>query len=253
LVARHQARSRAEAKRAVAEGRVTVDGVTARRSSTRVGSSSILSVDEAEVRYVSRGGHKLDHAIDEFAVEIAGRRCLDAGASTGGFTDCLLRRGAEQVVALDVGSGQLAPQLSSDPRVVALDRSNLRQADPVALGGPFDLIVADLSFISLCVVASVLASLSGAGTELVLLVKPQFELSRGALGKDGVVRRPELWGEAVGKVIDCLDAAGLGAVAVTASPLRGERGNREFFVHARRGPASLAPEETEAVLEEASR
>ena len=102
-MARHQARSRAEAKRAVAEGRVTVDGVTARRSSTRVGSSSILAVDEAEVSYVSRGGHKLDHAIDEFAVEVAGRRCLDAGASTGGFTDCLLRRGAEQVVALDVG------------------------------------------------------------------------------------------------------------------------------------------------------
>ena len=104
-MARHQARSRAEAKRAVAEGRVTVDGVTARRSSTRVGSSNTLSVDEADVRYVSRGGNKLDHAIDEFAVEVAGRRCLDAGASTGGFTDCLLQRGAEQVVALDVGHG----------------------------------------------------------------------------------------------------------------------------------------------------
>jgi 23S rRNA (cytidine1920-2'-O)/16S rRNA (cytidine1409-2'-O)-methyltransferase len=253
LVARHQARSRAEAQRAVTAGRVTVDGVTARRSSTRVDSSNDLSVEEAAVRYVSRGGHKLDHAIDEFAVEVAGRRCLDAGASTGGFTDCLLQRGAEQVVALDVGRGQLAPQLASDPRVVALDRTNLRHVDPVALGGPFDLIVADLSFISLCVVAPVLASLSGADTKLMLLVKPQFELDRAALGKNGVVRRGDSWGQAVRKVVGCLDAAGLGAVAVTASPLRGERGNREFFLMARPGPASLAPRLIEtAVAETAS-
>jgi 23S rRNA (cytidine1920-2'-O)/16S rRNA (cytidine1409-2'-O)-methyltransferase len=252
LVARHQARSRAEAQRAVAEGRVTVDGVTARRSSTRVDPSNTLSVDEATVRYLSRGGHKLDHAIDEFAVEVAGRRCLDAGASTGGFTDCLLQRGAEQVVALDVGHGQLAPQLVSDPRVVVLDRANLRHVDPVALGGPFDLIVADLSFISLCVVAPVLGTLSRPDTKLVLLVKPQFELDRAALGKDGVVRRGELWGQAVRKVVGCLDAAGLGAVAITASPLRGEKGNMEFFLMVRPGPASLAPRLIETAVTEAS-
>ena len=231
---------------------MTVDGVTARRSATRVDPSNTLSVEEAAVRYVSRGGNKLDHAIEEFEVEVAGRRCLDAGASTGGFTDCLLQRGAEQVVALDVGHGQLASELASDPRVVALDRTNLRHVDPVALGGPFDLIVADLSFISICVVAPVLASLSGADTKLVLLVKPQFELDRAALGKDGVVRRGELWGRAVRKVVGCLDAAGLGAVAITGSPLRGERGNREFFLMARPGPASLAPRLIETAVAEAA-
>jgi 23S rRNA (cytidine1920-2'-O)/16S rRNA (cytidine1409-2'-O)-methyltransferase len=247
-VARHQARSRAEAQRAVAEGWVTVDGVTARRASTRVDPSNILSVDGPAVRYASRGGYKLDHALGEFAVEVVGRRCLDAGASTGGFTDCLLQHGAEQVVALDVGRGQVAPQLATDPRVVVRDRTNLRHVDRASLGAPVDLIVADLSFISLCVVAPALAALSGADTTLVLLVKPQFELDRAALGKGGVVRRGELWGRAVNKVVGCLDAAGLGALAVTASPLRGEKGNREFFLLARPGPASLTPRQIETAV-----
>ncbi len=241
-MARRQVLSRGEAQRAVSEGRVTVDGVTALRSSALVNASSRLVVDQAPTAFVSRGGHKLDHAIDDLDVAVAGRRCLDAGASTGGFTDCLLQRGAQQVVALDVGHDQMAPALAADERVVALDGTNLRNADPRMLGTPFDLIVADLSFISLCVVANALAGLSGESTDLVLLVKPQFEVGRGALGKGGVVRNPELWAMALQKVIGCLDTAGLGVVGLTAASLRGERGNQEFFVLARPGPASLRPE-----------
>jgi 23S rRNA (cytidine1920-2'-O)/16S rRNA (cytidine1409-2'-O)-methyltransferase len=177
----------------------------------------------------------LDGALLLLGVSVAGRRCLDAGAATGGFTDCLLRRGASEVVALDVGTGQLDRTLASDPRVRPMEGVNLRHVGPEEVGAPLDLVVADLSFISLCTVAPVLASMTGPSTDLVLLVKPQFEVGRGLVGRTGVVRRPELWRAALERVIRCLEEAGLGAIDICRSPIEGGRGNREFFLLGRSG------------------
>jgi 23S rRNA (cytidine1920-2'-O)/16S rRNA (cytidine1409-2'-O)-methyltransferase len=206
--------------------------------------------------FVSRGGEKLDAALTRFAVPVAGRRALDAGASTGGFTDCLLQRGAAHVYAVDVGHGQLDSSLRADPRVTVLERVNartlteavLRDADPSY--APCPLVVADLSFISLrTVVPALTGPVAAPGADLVLLVKPQFEAGRVAVSRGkGVVRDPAEWQAALAGVTSALHAAGTGIMGAMASPLTGPAGNVEFLVHARKGHAALASDEVTALL-----
>ena len=192
-------------------------------------------------RFVGRGGYKLEHAIKHFAISVEGRHAIDVGASTGGFTDCLLQRGAEHVVALDVGYGQLHNKLRTDGRVRVVERTNIREVDPVELGSPFDIVVADLSFISIQIVAAPLSALGDQESDWVLLVKPQFEVGKERVGTGGIVRDPTVHREAIGLAVDALEAEGLGALGVVASPITGAEGNREFLVHARRGETSLDP------------
>lgn len=205
-----------------------------------VGPDVPISMDEGgSSRYVSRGGLKLESALDAFGIDPQACRCLDAGASTGGFSDCLLQRGAASVAAVDVGYGQLAWSLQQDDRVDIHDRTNLRYADPDVLGAPFDLIVADLSFISLCTVADVLGRFAHSKTDLVLLVKPQFELGKGEVGKGGIVREADDHARAIRRVIECLNEMGLGTRDLIASPVRGAKGNREFLIHVRFGSVDV--------------
>jgi len=186
-------------------------------------------------RYVSRGGNKLEHALDDFAIEVSGRRALDAGASTGGFTDCLLRRGAAHVIAADVAYGELAWTVRNDPRVRVVERTNVRALDLGALGEPpVELVVADLSFISLRTVRDTLLGASTDDADLVLLVKPQFEAPREQVSKGGVVRDPAVWLASAAVVAASYRDAGCGLLGATASPLVGPAGNREFFLHLRR-------------------
>lgn len=199
-----------------------------------VAADAVIKLVAEPSRYVSRGGEKLAGALDALGVDVAGRRALDAGASTGGFTDCLLQRGVMSVAAVDVGYGQLDWKLRQDPRVEVYERTNIRYVTPDDVGGPFDLIVADLSFIGLAMVVPVLAQLGGETADWVLLVKPQFEVGKEHVGRGGVVRDPAQHGAAVASVSQALGAAGLRVVDVTESPLLGPSGNREFFVWARR-------------------
>ena len=194
---------------------------------------------EAGPRYVSRGGEKLAAALTYFGIDVTGARALDAGASTGGFTDCLLQHGASKVVALDVGRGQLHERLRSDHRVTVLEKTNLRTVSLEALGGRFDLASADLSFISLRTVADRLVDLVSPGGELIVLVKPQFEVGRREAAKGrGVVRDPELWRRALQEVIAAFERTGAAMMGVMVSPLRGADGNTEFLAHFRFGAPS---------------
>jgi 23S rRNA (cytidine1920-2'-O)/16S rRNA (cytidine1409-2'-O)-methyltransferase len=182
-------------------------------------------------RFVSRGGEKLDAALDRFGLGVADRRCLDAGASTGGFTDCLLQRGAGEVWSIDVGHGQLHPRIRHDPRVTVRERCNLRDLRPADTDGPFELVVADLSFISLTKVAPALIDLASPGADVVVLVKPQFEAGRVEVSRGrGVIRDPAVWRRAVGDVVDAFVAEGAVPVDVVRSPLRGGDGNVEFLL-----------------------
>jgi 23S rRNA (cytidine1920-2'-O)/16S rRNA (cytidine1409-2'-O)-methyltransferase len=248
LVRRGLARSRDQAADLIAAGRVTVSGETAAKPATQVTRDAPITLveDQAEPGYVSRGGHKLAGALAAFAsLEAAGRTCLDAGASTGGFTDVLLRAGAAHVIAADVGYGQLAWSLRTDPRVTVLDRVNVRSLEPGQVTGADgrparpSLVVADLSFISLALVLPALAGCAADDADFVLLVKPQFEVGKGRVGAGGVVRDPGLRAEAVTAVCDAAGRLGLGVRGVTASPLPGPAGNVEYFVWLRRGAPPL--------------
>jgi 23S rRNA (cytidine1920-2'-O)/16S rRNA (cytidine1409-2'-O)-methyltransferase len=232
LVRRGLARSRQDALDLVAQGRVKVGGMPASKAATAVDAATPLHVAAVQGEStVSRGAHKLAGALDHWpALPVAGRRCLDAGASTGGFTQVLLRRGAREVVAVDVGYGQLAWSLASDPKVRVLDRTNVRTITPTMIGGSVELAVADLSFISLTTVLGALIGCLGVGGDLVVMVKPQFEAGRDAVGAGGVVRDPALRAAAVAKVAGCANDAGLGTVGVVASPLPGPAGNVEYFL-----------------------
>jgi len=192
-------------------------------------------------RFVGRGGEKLEAALDYFAVDVFGKVAIDVGASTGGFTDCLLQRGASTVVALDVGHGQLDARLRGDPRVRCVERTNVRHADVAALGGPFPVVVVDVSFISIETIAPVVAgTLAAARADLVALVKPQFEASRADAARGrGVIRDPEVWRGALVRALSALAAQAATMMGVMVSPLRGAEGNVEFLVHAlaHAGPA----------------
>lgn len=230
LVRRRLARSRSEAVELVTSGAVEVRGHPDAKPATAVTPDTGLRVIEPGTRYASRGAHKLLGALTAWPeIQVAGRHCLDAGASTGGFTDVLLRRGASRVISVDVGYGQLDWRLRSDPRVVVLDRTNVRRLDPDAIGGRVALTVADLSFISLRTVLPALTAVTE--RELVVLVKPQFEVGRERLGAKGVVREPSLRLAAVLSVAQAALELGLGVAAVLASPLPGPAGNVEYFLH----------------------
>jgi 23S rRNA (cytidine1920-2'-O)/16S rRNA (cytidine1409-2'-O)-methyltransferase len=243
LVHRSLARSRDEARALVEAGRVQVNGTIAAKVATQVdpGVSIVVRRDDADPGYVSRGAHKLVGALDALGVDPSGLRCLDAGASTGGFTDVLLRRGASEVVAVDVGYGQLAWSLQQDPRVQVLDRTNVRTLVPEQIGGPVDLVVGDLSFISLGLVLPALSACAAAGGRLLLMVKPQFEVGRERLGSGGVVRDPALRIEAVSTIAEHAFGLGWGTEGVTASPLPGPAGNVEYFLLLRQGAPAPDP------------
>lgn len=232
LVRRGLARSRDHAVRLVEAGQVLVGGSVATKAATQVDTASAVLVKDAEQDpgYASRGAHKLLGALDAFPVPVAGRFCLDAGASTGGFTDVLLRRDAAHVVAVDVGYGQLLWRLRNDPRVTVMDRTNVRTLEPDTLDRPAELVVSDLSFISLTLVLPALARVSAPDADLLLMVKPQFEVGRERLGKGGVVRNPEHRVDAVLAVALAAADQALGVRGVQASPLPGPSGNVEYFL-----------------------
>ena len=236
LVRRGLARSREHAVALIAEGRVTIGGQAATKPATGVeaGAPVVVRTDPDEPSWVSRGAHKLLGALEAFPVAVEGRRALDAGASTGGFTEVLLSRGARQVVAVDVGYGELAWSLRTDDRVVVHERTNVRELTPDAIGGPVDLVVADLSFISLRLVLPALTSCAEPGADLLPMVKPQFEVGRERLGAGGVVRDLGHRADAVRTVADAAAALGWGTAGVVASPLPGPAGNVEFFLWLRR-------------------
>ncbi len=236
LVRRGLAGSRAEAQRRIGDGRVTVNGAPAGKPASLVAPGDDIVVASGAASWASRGGAKLDGALDTLAVSVSGRHCLDAGAAHGGFTDVLLSRGAARVVAVDVGYGQLDWRLRSDPRVDVRERTNVRHLRPGDLPPPPPgLVVADLSFISLRLVLPALRAVAAADADHVLLVKPQFEAGRAAVGKGGVVRDPRVWAAALRSVAEAAAAVGLGAAGACPSPLPGPAGNVEFFWHLRAG------------------
>lgn len=255
LVRRGLARSREHASELIAAGRVLIAGTVATKAATAVEPNTPLLVTEVadEVSWASRGAHKLLGALEAFTpqgLQVSGRRCLDAGASTGGFTDVLLHEGATEVVAVDVGYGQLVWRLQSDPRVHVIDRTNVRTIDADLIGGPVELVVADLSFISLKLVLPAFVRCAAPGADLLPMVKPQFEVGKDRVGSGGVVRDPELRAEAVLDVAREAQRAGLRTRGVVASPLPGPSGNVEYFLWFRAGepgPEELDPTVTELV------
>jgi 23S rRNA (cytidine1920-2'-O)/16S rRNA (cytidine1409-2'-O)-methyltransferase len=252
LVRRGLARSREQAGELVAAGLVAVAGQRAAKPATQVARDTPITVTESgEPGYVSRGGRKLAGALAVFVpagLVVQGRPCLDAGASTGGFTDVLLRAGAAHVVAADVGYGQLAWSLRTDPRVTVMDRVNVRTLDRVSpVPG---LVVADLSFISLTLVLPALIACAAPDADFVLLVKPQFEVGKGRVGAGGVVRETTDRSAAVHRVTAAAGQLGLGVEGVTASPLPGPAGNVEYFVWLRRGAPPLDEDDLQRAIEE---
>ena len=256
LVRRGLARSRQHAAALIAQQRVLLDGSAASKPATQVDPAQALRVldpPQGSQDYVSRGGHKLAGALDALgtaAPAVTGRRALDAGASTGGFTDVLLRRGAAHVVAVDVGYGQLAWPLQTDQRVTVLDRTNVRTLDPAAVAPPPELVVGDLSFISLTLVLPALVGAAAEDADLLLMVKPQFEVGRDRLGAGGVVRDVALHAEAVRTVVSAATSLGRGLRSVVASPLPGPSGNVEYFVHLHRD-ATPSEEELDQMITDA--
>jgi 23S rRNA (cytidine1920-2'-O)/16S rRNA (cytidine1409-2'-O)-methyltransferase len=243
--------SRQRAVEAVSEGRVRVSGAPASSPARQVDVAEPITVVAPPDEFVSRGGHKLAAALDAFNIAVRGVHALDIGASTGGFTDCLLQRGAAHVVAVDVGRAQLAWSLRNDARVTVRERTDIRvyANERAELGNPVPgICTVDVSFISLRTIAPALVASTDESTELVVLVKPQFEAGRARIGKGGIVRDAAVHREVLHEVVDGLGEHGLGAMAVIASPLRGADGNREFFAHIRHGEPRLGASEIDEVL-----
>jgi 23S rRNA (cytidine1920-2'-O)/16S rRNA (cytidine1409-2'-O)-methyltransferase len=240
LVERGLAATRSQAQRLIASGvrwRDRQDWRAVAKNGDEIPPhAEIELLDTAEARYVSRGGLKLEGALRESGVEVAGKSCLDVGQSTGGFTDCLLQQGAARVVGVDVGHGQLHDKLRHDPRVVAIEKLNARELTRGQVGGDFDVIVGDVSFISLTLVLPALVPLLKSDGDLLLLVKPQFELQPGQVGKGGIVTDPALYAVVEQRIRDCSASLGLQVCGWFASPVTGGDGNREFFLHSRKAP-----------------
>ncbi|MFI8975825.1 TlyA family RNA methyltransferase [Nocardia asteroides] len=254
LVRRGLARSREHAVELISAGRVLIAGTVAVKPATAVEAGTPLIVREEpdEVSWASRGAHKLLGALEAFepqGLSIDGKRCLDAGASTGGFTDVLLSRGAKEVAAVDVGYGQLIWRLQNDDRVQVYDRTNVRNITPETIGGPVESVVGDLSFISLNLVLPALAACAADGADLLPMVKPQFEVGKERVGSGGVVRDPALRAEVVREVAAAAGALGLQTRGVVASPLPGPSGNVEYFLWLRKvGPFDYDAAEVEALV-----
>lgn len=235
LVERGLAPSRERAQALLLAGQVRVNGTPAAKAGMLVATDARVEIVGEHLRYASRGGLKLEGAMEDFAVSAEGRVCLDAGSSTGGFTDCLLQRGAKKVYAVDVTASQLDWKLQRDPRVVQVERNarSLRRED---IGEAVNLVTMDLSFISVAKVLPAIVPLAAPGAEFLILVKPQFELERGQVGKGGIVRDPELHREAIRRVTAGAEAAKLCVIGVKPSRIAGAEGNQEFFLHARLRP-----------------
>jgi|SRR5450755_164459 len=246
LVAGRSGSSREHAQALILAGKVRVAGVPATKAGALVDRDAALDIAD-DARFVSRGGMKLERALQEFEWTVEGLRCLDVGASTGGFTDCLLQRGAAHVTAVDVGYGQLAWRLRSDERVTVVERRNFRYADVDALGAPFDFACADVSFISLAKLGANFAAALRVGGRAVFLIKPQFEAGRGAVGARGVVRDPAAQAASIESVMTSFAAVGLTPRLLTHSPIKGPAGNIEFLLGATRDAAPS----TSAVLDAA--
>jgi 23S rRNA (cytidine1920-2'-O)/16S rRNA (cytidine1409-2'-O)-methyltransferase len=233
LVRTGLAASRTHARQLISESRVLVNGAVAAKPAHLVATSDNLVVSGPPPRFVSRAGAKLDAALDHFGLDVTGLRVLDCGASTGGFSDCLLQRGASEVVALDVGHGQLHPRIRDDGRVIVYERTNIRDATTEAIGGRVDAVVADVSFISLTAVIPALVRLCKPGAPMVLLVKPQFEAGREVVSRGrGVVTDPAVHAEVVERIEDALRRSGCAIAGWVDSPILGAEGNRELLVHA---------------------
>lgn len=231
LVQRGVVPSRTKAQEWIAAGCITVDGVPARKPSLDVGENAAVSVSAPPYDYVGRGGVKLEAALDAFRIDASGLVCADIGASTGGFTDCLLRRGAAKVYAVDSGEGQLSPLLRSDGRVVSMEKTNARYLTKNALGEPCDLVVMDVSFISQTAILPAVAELLREEGAYVGLIKPQFECGRAALDKRGIVRDPRRRESAVRSVADVCASLGLSVRGLIRSPITGKDGNAEYLIH----------------------
>ena len=243
LVRRGLARSRDHAADLIESRSVLVIGIPASKPATQVDAETSITIQGDRNDFVSRGGHKLSGALDAFPlIVVGGKRALDAGASTGGFTDVLLKRNVQSVVAVDVGYGQLAWELRNDPRVTILDRTNVRHLTIEQVGEPVDLVVADLSFISLTLVLPALVAVSRTSADFLVMVKPQFEVGREKLGAGGVVRDASLRRSAVLEVADCAYDMGLGCNGVVASSLPGPSGNVEYFLWLKRGAVEMSPQ-----------
>lgn len=251
LVRRKMTDSRERAQHLIAAGSVYINGVAATKPATQVEQGTSLAIREAGPQWASRGAHKLLGALQVCGdgVVVQGARCLDAGASTGGFTDVLLSRGAREVVAVDVGYGQLAWRLQNDPRVAVHDKTNVRTLTPEVIGGEVDVTVSDLSFISLTLVLAAMARCTRPGGHLLPMVKPQFEVGKQRLGTGGVVRDPQLRAAAVEHVARTAEKLGLTVQACAASPLPGPSGNVEYFLWLQR-PEKLKQITVEAIPEE---
>lgn len=237
VYSRGLADSREKARAMIIAGEVAMAGETVLKPGTQVDESAEITIELRRPKYVSRGGYKLEGAIKEFGLDFNGKVVLDVGASTGGYSDCALQNGAARVFALDVGYGQLDWNLRNDPRVVVLERTNIRYFDPAQLGGPVDIITMDVSFISTRLIFPVLANMLKDGGEVVSLIKPQFEAGKDKVGKHGVVRDPKVHLEVLRECIESASQTGLGLAAVTFSPIKGPKGNIEYFVYLKKGPA----------------
>ncbi|MGD9018546.1 MAG: TlyA family RNA methyltransferase [Desulfobacterales bacterium] len=231
LVEKGLAQSRDRAKRLVMSGRVLVNDIPVDKPGTQIAADAVLTIKGEEIPYVSRGGLKLEKALVIFGIDPNGMVCMDVGASTGGFTDCLLQRGAERVFAVDVGYGQLAWSLRQNPRVVLFERTNIRRMSPTDLPEPVDLAVIDVSFISLRIVVPVVQSFLKTNGTILALIKPQFEVGKGRVGKGGVVRDAALHDEVIRDLTSYFSSVGLDCREVIPSPIRGAKGNREFLIH----------------------
>ena len=250
LVRRELARSRENAVELIAAGKVLVNGIPATKAATQVDAQISITLKDEQTEFVSRGGHKLAGALDHFFdIKVKDKVALDAGASTGGFTDVLLKRGAKKVIAADVGYGQLAWQLQSDNRVKILDRVNVRSLTKEQVEEDIDLIVADLSFISLKLVLPALIDVAKEEADFLVMVKPQFEVGKEKLGAGGVVRDPDLRKEAVAAVADSAFALGLGCLGVVASSLPGPSGNVEYFLWLNKAGQALLQVDLDLAIE----
>jgi len=246
LVRRELVTSRSEAQALIEANRVLVNGAVADKAARQVAPGDQLHIEGPPARFVGRGAHKLDAALDSFALDVTGLRALDAGASTGGFTDVLLQRGAREVVAVDVGHGQLHERLRQDERVVNLERTNVRHLDTATIGGPVEIVVGDLSFISLRLVIGPLVAVCESGAPMVLLVKPQFEAGKAEVSRGrGVISDPDVHVRVRDEIETALTEHGCDVIGWIESPITGADGNREFLVHARTPSATAAGGSTE--------
>jgi len=246
LVDRGLVLSRERARALILAGKVFVNNIRVDKAGTKVPADSSLKLKENDIPYVSRGGIKLAYALDEFKLEVTDKVVLDIGASTGGFTDCLLQRGARKVYAIDVGYGQLAPKLREDPRVVALDRRNIRYIAPEEIGEKTDLAVIDISFISLTKVLTKVIELIKEEACIVALIKPQFEVEKGEVGKGGIVKDPEKHRQVIEKIKGFASLHDLKVIGIIESPISGADGNKEFFIYL--GHYPIPTEETKKCL-----